>query len=352
MTSRIKIIVLIAVIVSGIGILIGVRSKKPETEMSGMPGMNMQVQANQSDGLSSEEYSKDRDEFIALVDSQDPKAALSQLRQRTETDNALLRSCHSIAHEIGHEAFEKYTSFGEAMKYQDEICNSGYLHGIIESYFSASKDIFSSMKTVCAGYPLGSYISWECYHGIGHGLMYYTLNDLPRSIELCDSYSNAFARAQCSNGVFMENFNTDQKIHPSTFLKNDDLFYPCRDQKEDHKGDCYFYAPTHYLSLHKNAYEAALTWCAGAETAFIPSCISGVGSQAIKENINNPKYVESVCMNSPTSQRANCITGMIGLYINHFGSLEPAKALCPQLESKNQKACQDTIQFSSSLFAS
>lgn len=38
------------------------------------------------------------------------------------------------------------------MKYQDEVCNSGYLHGIIEARFSRSDDVFADMKTMCDPY--------------------------------------------------------------------------------------------------------------------------------------------------------------------------------------------------------
>ncbi len=300
--------------------------------------------------LSTEEYNKVREEFFAIVNKQDPRVALTELRERVKTDNALLRSCHALIHEIGHEAYEKYGSFGEAMKYQDEICNSGYLHGIIESYFSKSKDIFAAMKTVCNGYNLGSFLSWECYHGVGHGIMYYTSNDLPRSLNMCDSLESSFARSNCTNGVFMENFNTDQKIHPSKFLKASDLFYPCQEQETRHKGDCYFYAPTHYLSLNKNDYDGALHWCEGAEMLYRSTCAGGVGSQAIKENVNNPKFVEKVCMSNKIAQVDACIDGMVGLYINHYGSLDPAKVLCEQLESSNQQTCYKSVQASSRLF--
>lgn len=300
--------------------------------------------------LSREEYDKIKEEFLAIVNNQSPKVALAELRERIKTDNALLRSCHALIHEIGHEAYVKYGHFAEAMRYQDEICNSGYLHGIIESHFSKSQDVFVAMKEVCNGYRLGSFLSWECYHGTGHGLMYYTSNDLPRSLEMCDSYDNSFASSNCANGVFMENFNTDQKLHPSKFLKADDLFYPCQEQAERHKRDCYLYAPTYYLSLKKNDYVGALGWCEGAELMCRSTCAGGVGSQAIKENINNPKFVEKICMSNKSAQVNPCIGGMIGLYINHYGSLESARKLCDQLEVSNRQTCSSSIKSSSGLF--
>lgn len=308
-------------------------------------------QSIESKELSREEYASAKEEFFELINTHDPRFALTELRERIKTDNALLRSCHALVHEIGHAAYEKYGDFGEAMKYQVQLCNFGYSHGVIEAYFSKSTDVFTTTQTVCNPYPLGKYLSRECYHGIGHGLMYYTSNDLPKSLELCDRYENSFARTACTNGVFMENFNTDQKLHPSKFLRESDPFYPCQEQSARYKRDCYLYAPTYYLSLHKNKYVDALKWCDNAEPLYKSNCAQGVGNKAIEDNINNPKLVEEICMNSNKSAQVGfCIDGMLGLFINHYGSLEPARKLCEQLESSNRPTCYAYIQSISGLF--
>lgn len=109
--------------------------------------------------LSGEQFAEVRDLYMTLARDEDPKAALDLLRDESETDDALSRSCHAIVHEIGHAAYMKYGDFSEAMKYQDEICNSGYIHGIIESRFAESDDVFTDMKTLCDQYSLGSFLS-------------------------------------------------------------------------------------------------------------------------------------------------------------------------------------------------
>ena len=300
--------------------------------------------------LSDKRYREIEAELTALVREENPRVALEKLRREIKTDDALARSCHPLVHDVGHAAYEKYGDFGEAMKYQDEVCNSGYLHGIIESRFSESDDVFADMKTMCDQYRSGSYMSWQCYHGIGHGLMFYTANDLPRSLKMCEGFDTDFGRSNCANGVFMENFNADQKLHLSKFLKESDPFYPCAEQENRYKAHCYLYAPTYFLSLNGSDYDAALEWCNGAEAGFEPSCAYGVGTQAMKENLNDPKLVESVCMNGDDGQTAPCIEGMTSLYINHHGSLEPARELCSRLEKPNRPACYDAIAADASLF--
>ena len=318
-------------------------AKADEAETAGSSAEN-------SGELSEERYKEIEGELAALVKEENPRAALEKLRAEIRTDDALARSCHPLVHDVGHAAYEKYGDFGEAMKYQDEVCNSGYLHGIIESRFEESDDVFADMKTMCDPYPQGNYMSWQCYHGIGHGVMFYTANDLPRSLEMCDGFESAFGRSNCANGVFMENFNADQKLHLSDYLKESDPFYPCMEQEDRHKAICYIYAPTYFLSLNDGDYAAALKRCKGAEAGFEVSCAYGVGSQAMKENLNDPGLVESVCMNGEPEQTAPCVEGMAGLYVNHHGSLEPARDLCAGLKKSNRPACYASVEAHAGFF--
>ncbi len=303
-----------------------------------------------ADESSEERYEERKDEFLALVRDENPRVALDRMREEIETNDALSRSCHALVHEIGRAAYEKYGDFGEAMKHRDELCNSGYLHGIIESHFSQSEDVFAEMKTMCDRHKQRSYMSWQCYHGLGHGVMFYTANDLPRSLEMCEGFESDFGSSSCVNGVFMENFNTEQKLHVSKFLKEDDPFYPCPEQPERYKSDCYLYTPTYFLNLNHDDYAAALDWCKGAEASYESMCARGVGGETMKENMNDPKFVEAICKSGGPQQVAPCVEGMVGLYINHNGSLEPARELCAELEVSNRRTCYGTVEAYAGLF--
>ena len=294
--------------------------------------------------LTPQEYAEVRDKYLLVLMSENPRVALDKLREETKWNDSVVRSCHALAHDLGHHAYEKYQDFGKAVQYKDELCNSGYLHGVIEAHFSKSADIFTTLQTVCSNYSTTTFVGWECYHGVGHGLMYYTSNNLPESIKLCGEYADISAAGWCRNGAYMENFNTDQKLHHSQFLRPDDPFYPCPEQEESHKNACYLYTPMYYLSLHKNDYSGALAWCKTAEQAHQNICANGVGNQAIKENINNPKMVEKICMAGDSDQLKPCISGLVGLYVNHFGSVQPAQELCKQLEESNQETCENVIK--------
>lgn len=305
---------------------------------------------NFSQHLSLNAFKKIDADLASVVVEKDPRAALFLLALEAKKDNSIAYSCHVLAHDIGHAAFAKYHDFGKTMQYQDEVCNSGYMHGVIESYFVNANNMIAAIKTVCSSYRIGNFASWECYHGVGHGIMYFNGNNVPLALLDCGVYTSTFSWSACVNGVFMENFNTDQKIHPSNYLNATNPFYPCDKENDKYKPDCYFYAPIYYLEIHKNAYTPALQWCLTAESQYQNDCTAGVGSQAMKENINDPKLVEQLCGEVTDQQKKVCIAGMVGLYINNFGSLAPAQKLCNQLEADNKAICENVIMQERPLF--
>lgn len=288
--------------------------------------------------LSSAEYAKIRDNLITIEDNKSPREALDELAKLISADDKVARSCHGLAHELGNHAFIKYNDVTTALSYQDDVCGSGYIHGVIEAKLTGSKDILTEMMTICPATNAG-----KCYHGVGHGLMYYTDNDLPKSLTMCDRYEDLSARVSCGEGVFMENFSTDRKLHHSKYLSVDNTFYPCNEQEAFYKSICYFYAPSFFLELHKNDYPRALAWCNTAEPAYRLTCINGVGSRAIKQNIHNPQYVEELCSHGKTDETTACLDGMVSYYLVHYSSAEKTQLMCQTLSPEHQEICLASI---------
>ena len=82
-------------------------------------------------------YQAIREELYVLVEQEGPRVALARMRALMKDDPVLLRSCHPFMHQIGRRAYARYGSFAEAVQYRDDLCNSGYLHGVIEGHFLA-----------------------------------------------------------------------------------------------------------------------------------------------------------------------------------------------------------------------
>lgn len=300
--------------------------------------------------MSLEDYRRVESEFVSILKERGAGAALAELRRRVAAEPDVVRECHSIAHTLGHEAYAAAGDFGAALLQADGICNSGFFHGVIEAHFAGVEDVAAAARTVCAAYPSGTYPGWQCRHGVGHGLMFSTENDLPGSIALCEGFEDAAARDGCVNGVYMENFNVERKLHPSAYLKEDDPSFPCGEPGTAHKSECYNYAPVFYLALHPGRYAEALAWCGRVEEGFRPTCAAGVGAQALKEHLDDPALVERACGKGGAEASRHCVRGMATQAAFHYGALEPARALCAGLKRGNRASCEAGLKGFEAMF--
>lgn len=299
--------------------------------------------------LSEKEYKSLQKKLTQLVIDKSVRDAIEYLSLEMEKPE-VSNSCHGLVHEIGHMAYIKYGDFAKAVSYQDDICGSGYLHGVIEQHFRRTTDILTTLQTICGN--IETTIDGKCLHGVGHGLMYYTNNDLPKSLALCTSYLLDSAKVYCSEGVFMENFSSLQEFHPTSYLTPDNPFYPCPTVSSLFKDGCYFYAPEYFLSLHPREYVQALRWCESAETPFAIRCINGVGSRTMKQNINNPALSESVCLRGKNQGEViACIDGMVSYHLVNFNSIKQTEKMCYSLIKQNQKICLSSLTQRKGLFS-
>lgn len=276
-------------------------------------------------------------ETTALVERRDSQVALNRLREILKEEPNLESLCHGLVHEIGHAAYEK-EGFEGALAYEEDLCGSGYIHGIVETHLDRVRDIVAALPTVCD--PDAA----KCFHGIGHGLMYKLDNDLPRSVELCGTFDKNFQRIQCAEGVFMETYDSETRFHASEYLKEDDPFFACRGLDPVNEGVCAFYATRYYLRVHPRAYEAALDWCmTDVPEGPRDACVKGVGDTAMKQNIDAPLFVESLCMRVPQEKRHYCIEGLTSYAIVHAAASSAGAEICPLLREENRAACERAV---------
>lgn len=283
-------------------------------------------------------------QLAKTVIEKDPAAALAEMHIVVASDEAILAQCHSIGHSIGNTAMKKYKDVSTALRYSDEFCGSGYIHGVIETAIGNSTNLYDDLLTLC---PKDS---GNCLHGVGHGLMYYTENDIPKSLHYCDTFPAKREQLFCAEGVFMEHFNTDILSHTTHYLKSDDTTFPCTLQKEQYKGPCYFYSPDYYLQLHPTDYKGAFAVCNSVETKFIPTCINGNASRMMKRNLLEPKLVERQCMLLQKEYQNFCIDGMVSYYVVNYYSLAKGRDLCSQLEDSNKTQCLNSVAARKTLF--
>lgn len=279
------------------------KNKSEEASLANIRALHEKIANFPKVRLSRKEYEEYKATFSSLVKKENPTVALQQLA-RLRTEGKISIDCHNLTHEIGRAAYEKYQDSVAAFRYKMQVCGFGYVHGVIESYVENTADAIGTMQTLCQRYPV-RLDELECYHAIGHSLMIYYGNDVPLAINICDQYSDDTAKSACGLGVFMENFSSDED-HPSEFVSPDDPFYPCQEQKDVYKPNCYKMAPFYYLKLHDDDYRDILSWCATESVHLSGWCTRGVILQIAQYNVGI-KILEQFCFSGAKEQAFPCI---------------------------------------------
>lgn len=331
--SRIKIALATICILVVVGIVaITLAPSSTNTDVSLQPSPN--PSGHTHDQTEVEDPIKHQLEHIVAENT--PKEAFQFLDAEIEHNAEVFRDCHRYVHVIGHEAFEKY-GFAGAMEYQSDLCGSGYTHGVLETYLEGSDNLESDLATICSEFD------GPCFHGVGHGLMFYTDYNIDRSLNLCEVFPTQPQRVQCSEGVFMQLFN----VEPSVYIENfsiPTIFDVCDTVDSLHQSACYFYAPRYIVRINEDRFTEAIDACKSIQTAGRFDCIRGVGSVMMKMNVKQPTYVEEMCSSfSNRNEQEMCITGMSSYYLVNFASPKKASELCPMLSTENQGVCEKTI---------
>ncbi|MCD0481917.1 hypothetical protein LO771_05680 [Streptacidiphilus sp. ASG 303] len=297
-----------------------------------------------------------RDRLVAELDAADPGRALADLERATRSHPVTARYCHPIAHELGHAALVRYRGdFAAAARFRDDVCGSGYLHGIVEETLADSPHPATDVTTLCAPEQSAS-----CIHGIGHGAMFVTRLDVAGAERLCSRFTAAYAVTACAEGVFMQLFEPDESDPratanlPARALAAEPL-YPCPEQPAAFRGACYFYAPVYFLQRHDYAhhpesYAAGLAWCRGAPVGDggREACTRGMGSRIMKYNIDRERWAADRCEEAPAGQRGPCVAGMVSYYRVHHHSRQAADRLCALLSGEARRLCRDAAGTGSS----
>jgi hypothetical protein len=287
-----------------------------------------------------------RNEMLGLV-KKDPKLAFSKYREILLQEPENHNICHGVAHEMGHEAFEAL-GFDKAMEYQDGLCGSGYVHGIVEARFGYfdTKNITKELKTICTSNKNA------CFHGIGHGLMIVTDLDTEESLKHCDKLPNMGPK-NCYEGVWMHQFDLEETGgHAETtattsyeiyeFAKNSEAL--CRNTSSKYKTSCYFYLPRIYAHIVEEPIPNLEKLCGMIDqNEYRVTCLIGTGHMLMKYHMADPISVFRKCEKFENiNWHASCKEGgaMYYLYdsISSIGEGGDYKNICQVFSDKRDKS--------------
>jgi cytochrome c553 len=243
-----------------------------------------------------------------------PKRALADLAAAMRSNPVVDGGCHQIAHEIGHAAYARYhDDAAKALANGSMTCWSGYYHGVIERAFGGvpRAKVAARARTLCAGAELrtSTFLLYQCVHGLGHGLMIYSRNDLPYSLRVCDRLATVWDQSSCTGGVFMQNFLPGpMQLAPTKWLSKTNLIYPCNAVAERDKLYCYLMVTSRILPEVDYRWPVAVRWCRRSERAWVTTCFQSLGRDASGFTVQNPPRIVSICRQAGDMER-ECVYG-------------------------------------------
>lgn len=305
-----------------------------------------------SGDVTTDSYTELKNRFIVIAQTKGASTALTMLEDESKTNDQTATFCHDILHKIGNIAYTQHETLGQAMQLKTDFCNSGYIHGLFEAYFESGTNNIHAIADICSMYATtgSGFQLWQCYHGVGHGLMYLTDGDLDKSLSLCTDVVKESSVLDCQNGVFMEVFNGEFLPHESEYVDAQNPFSVCL-RYDALKSTCYMYAPIYLSENQKMPYSDILKVCDQIDSTYRDYCISGVISEATKRNMNHVSEVLSLCSNmNYAGEQEKCASSVIKMYLNQTGSIKAGHALCLSIQEKYSSVCSQIVASNEDFF--
>ena len=272
-----------------------------------------------------------------------------QLVQRFEAqDPELRRDCHPVVHAIGRETYRIKGNIHDSFSACDQTCHSGCYHGSVER-FLRGEDLYSQVdkhpsaaelkqKAALACDPnIPARLRFQCLHGLGHALMFFSRYQLLASLEACDALPEHWSQSSCYGGVFMENvFNATPE---SRDLSPTDFHYPCNKLADKYRGECYVMQTSRMTEMGL-ATDKIFQEC-GQAGDFRQQCMLSVGRDLSNDvRIGQARATAQKCELVAGENRLACMQGVAYALIDNTWDGRYALPFCATFSQENdQIAC-------------
>lgn len=265
--------------------------------------------------------------------------------QHMQALSAKLGSCHDPAHRAGRIAYELYED--QAFTKCSAECHSGCYHGATEVFFrtNGTENLTQNLATICSS-DLNPFMSHQCLHGIGHGLMAWANYEIHDALEACDLLPRD--RASCYTGVFMENvvgsLEENSNGHYTKYL-SDDPHFPCSVVEEKYAAACYFYQSSRMLQLFGQDWPRLAATCQSAPARFHQHCFESLGRDVGGVFATDVAGAIKACgAINDASNRLFCLNGAVQNYFWEPSGQAAALSFCATLQMATEKeSCYTTI---------
>jgi hypothetical protein len=273
-----------------------------------------------------------------------PRAALTLFDDTIEEGDP---SCHRIAHAIGAASLARYEG-NVARTFADgsSTCFSGYYHGVLERALVDVKTrdavrLGNVARALCDDPQVrrSRWMAYNCFHGLGHGLMITTGYGLPLSLDACERIATYLDRTSCKSGVFMENITSSYGF-TSQWLRDDDPVYPCNAIEPDDKITCYGMVTSRILRVIGLDWEQTAEICAEVEERFVATCFRSMGRDISGQTRRNAEEIVELCaVTREYGAEAECISAAAMDMTSNFTRGTEAAALCEAAPADTRGEC-------------
>lgn len=286
-----------------------------------------------------------RDYFSSVMKAQGADKAVDLVDEISKTNTFVARNCHQITHDLGNDAVVWYGDVGTALTYGGSACWSGYYHGVVEYALGQYEDVelADELPGFCSMVAARQYSfdHFNCVHGLGHGIMQILGGDLFETIPYCEVFADPWEDSTCMNGALMENMILGQQGTP-TYLRTDDLVYPCNAIDELYVADC-FATQTSWM-LHNVGYDTSgflevFSICNGVRSDMVDNCYLALGRDISSVHNQDPSTIVRLCSLGDPGYQADCYVGAATntIYNNH--NTIQATVICEAIRQSMRPAC-------------
>ena len=238
--------------------------------------------------------------FGNLAFDEGPQVAAARVGTMLAHDDPAVRAdCHTIMHAVGSATLARYDGdAARAMARGSMLCGSGFYHGIVMFALRATSSkpqLVARVRTMCSDPAVlkTTFLRYQCVHGLGHGLMIFSGDNLPWSLGMCDKLADHWSQQSCSGGVFMQNFNLPSRMSPfrSTYVRKKDPLYPCdwSGVQTRYKYYCYLQVTEHVLYATGYDWKRTAATCAKAQSPWSNICFQSFGRDVAGDSRYRPR---------------------------------------------------------------
>jgi cytochrome c553 len=274
-----------------------------------------------------------------------PQKALTLLATDDRRIAGVHADCHQISHWIGHAGLAYYKNdAGQALSHGAMTCNSGYYHGVLQLALAGlpRHEVVKKARKLCTAPAVNAneFLLYQCVHGLGHGLMIYSGDDLPWSLSTCHKLPTDFDRVSCTGGVFMQNLDTTMGV--SRYLSAKNPLYPCTIVGDRDKVYCYLMVTSRILRLDGYDWRKTAAWCRRSEPGWVTTCFESYGRDASGTSQYQPRRTIGLCLEAGKNA-GDCIYGAARDYGNNYAGGPQASRLCNQAPERYGGRCYQGI---------